>query len=435
MIRRIVLVASIVLGIGADLRAATVTYDVVFTGQETVRDITIAPGTPVNITVTAKVDPADPNNPDTDGLALVNLDLSISFGIPQEALTLDPDFQSAFPLFASGGTPASNGGISSIGGAQNTFNPASIKRGKGLGTPMVVATGTLQTPSTPGTYTIATANLGANVLDPAPATGVTRAGTVLDNSLTVRIVATGGGGGGGTPTNHPPVALFSAVADANDPLTVNFDASGSSDPDNDPLTYAWNFGDNRSGSGKLTSHKYATAGTYTVVLTVSDGRGETATKSASVMVTTTPSNNNSPTAVLTASPVSGNAPLAVSFDSTGSSDPDGDALTFTWDFGDGQTATGPTALHTYSTAGVYTAILTAADGLGGTDARSVTITVTSESSDGDNPPSDGGTNPPPDNGNNNSPPIVAPLCGAGIAETALMCAIGLFALQWTRRRD
>ena len=428
MIRKIVFVAGVVLGVGAGLHAATVTYDVLFTGQGTVRDITVAPGTPVDITVTAKVDPADPNNPDTDGLALVNLDLSISFGIPQEALTLDPDFQSAFPLFASGGTPASNGGISSIGGAQNTFNPASIKRGKGLGTAMVIATGTLQTPSTPGTYTIATANLGANVLDPAPATTVTRAGTILDNSLTVHIVAGGGGGGGGTPTNHPPVALFSHAVDANDPLTVNFDASGSSDPDGDSLTYAWSFGDGQSGSGKLASHKYAAADTYTVVLTVTDGRGGTATKNASVTVTAMLPANKPPTAVLTANPVSGNAPLAVNFDSAGSSDPDGDALTFSWDFGDGQTAAGPTVSHTYSTADTYTAILTAADGRGGTDAKSVTITVTSPSSGGDTPPPDTGETTPP-------PPIVAPLCGAGIVETAMMCTLGLFALQWTRRRD
>jgi len=434
MMRTIVLIAGVVLGIGAGLHAATVTYDVLFTGQGTVRDITVAPGATVGITVTAKVDPADPNNPDTDGLALVNLDLSISFGIPQEALTLDPDFQSAFPLFASGGTPASNGGISSIGGAQNTFDPASIKRGKGLGTPMVIATGTLQTPSTPGTYTITTNNLGANVLDPAPATTVTRAATIIDNSLTVRIVASGGGGG--TPTNHPPVALFSAVADANDPLTIHFDASGSSDPDGDTLTYAWTFGDGQSGSGKTAAHKYAAAASYTVVLTVSDGRGETATKSASVTVTTTPPTNKPPTAVLTASPVSGSAPLAVSFDSTGSSDPDGDPLTFTWDFGDSQSASGPTASHTYSAANTYTAILTVADGRGGTDAKSVTITVATASDGGSNPPPDDGNNPPPNNGDNNPPPpVVAPMCGAGMVETTMMCTLGLFALQWTRRRD
>ncbi|MGB9623448.1 MAG: PKD domain-containing protein [Phycisphaerae bacterium] len=370
MARKMVLIMAAFLGIGAGLHAATVTYDVLFTGQGTVRDITIAPGTPVNITVTAKVDPADPNNPDTDGLALVNLDLSISFGIPQEALTLDPDFQSAFPLFASGGTPASNGGISSIGGAQNTFNPASIKRGKGLGTPMVIATGTLQTPSTPGTYTIATANLGANVLDPAPATTVTRAGTILDNSLTVRIEASGSGGGGGgggggaTPTNHPPVAIFSYAANANDPLTVNFDASGSSDSDGDPLTYAWTFGDGQTGNGKTAAHKYAAADSYTVVLTVSDGRGGTDAKSVTISVAAASGGGENPPP-------------------------------------DNGTNNPPPS-----------------------------------SGGGENPPPDNGNNPPPDNGDNNPPsPVVAPMCGAGMVETAMMCTLGLFALQWSRRRD
>ena len=67
--------------------------------------------------------------------------------------------------------------------------------------------------------------------------------------------------------------------------------------------------------------------------------------------------NQPPTAAITASPTSGSVPLTVSFDGTGSSDPEGRPLTYSWDLnGDGTfgDATGATASYTYTTAGVYT---------------------------------------------------------------------------------
>ena len=89
--------------------------------------------------------------------------------------------------------------------------------------------------------------------------------------------------------------------------------------------------------------------------------------------------NRPPTAAASADRTSGAVPLTVSFSSAGSSDPDGDALTYTWDFGDGQTASGRDVAHTYKRAGRFTARLTVSDGEGGTDA-SEPITVTAGSS-------------------------------------------------------
>jgi glucose/arabinose dehydrogenase len=88
--------------------------------------------------------------------------------------------------------------------------------------------------------------------------------------------------------------------------------------------------------------------------------------------------NQAPTAAITASPTNGPVPLAVSFDGTGSSDPEGGPLSYSWDLnGDGTfgDATGPTASFTYTTAGVYHPSLRVTDAQGATDTTSVTVTA------------------------------------------------------------
>jgi glucose/arabinose dehydrogenase/PKD repeat protein len=85
--------------------------------------------------------------------------------------------------------------------------------------------------------------------------------------------------------------------------------------------------------------------------------------------------NRNPVAVGTATPTSGTAPLTVAFSAAGSSDPDGDPLSFAWSFGNGATASGASTNHTYSGVGSYTATLTVSDGRGGSNARSFAISV------------------------------------------------------------
>lgn len=75
---------------------------------------------------------------------------------------------------------------------------------------------------------------------------------------------------GGTGGNTPPTAVFSYAVSGRE---VQFDASGSSDPDGDGLTYAWDFGDGESGGGVDAIHTYASDDDYTVVLRVDDGDG------------------------------------------------------------------------------------------------------------------------------------------------------------------
>lgn len=74
----------------------------------------------------------------------------------------------------------------------------------------------------------------------------------------------------------PPVAVATAEPMSGQaPLTVNFDGSGSYDPDGRIMSYAWDFGDNTNGSGVAVTHTYAAAGAYTATLTTTDNNGLT----------------------------------------------------------------------------------------------------------------------------------------------------------------
>ena len=75
--------------------------------------------------------------------------------------------------------------------------------------------------------------------------------------------------------------------------------------------------------------------------------------------------NRPPVAEAHISRRAGPLPLAVRFASDGTFDPDGDALTYHWDFGDGFSAETPVAVHTYANAGVYYSVLTVRDNHGG----------------------------------------------------------------------
>ena len=102
--------------------------------------------------------------------------------------------------------------------------------------------------------------------------------------------ALAGGGGAAAflllPKNKPPVAALNISPSGSGMAGVTnyrFDGGGSSDPDNDQLTYSWNFGDGSSGSGVNARHVYDSPGMYSVMLTVNDGK-EQATTAGSVSV-------------------------------------------------------------------------------------------------------------------------------------------------------
>lgn len=86
--------------------------------------------------------------------------------------------------------------------------------------------------------------------------------------------------------NQPPSAVLSATpVSGNAPLTVTFSAVGSSDPNNDPLTFDWNFGDGvtQTTAALTVTHSYGANGTYTATLVARDTQNAASTP-ASVVI-------------------------------------------------------------------------------------------------------------------------------------------------------
>ncbi|NEZ03121.1 S8 family serine peptidase [Wenzhouxiangella sp. XN201] len=177
--------------------------------------------------------------------------------------------------------------------------------------------------------------------------------------------------GGGT-TNTPPSASFTFSCTE---LTCDF-TDTSSDSDGSISSWSWDFGDGSSSTAQNPSHTYGADGTYTVTLTVTDDDGATDSASSSVTVSTT-TTDDPPTASFTY----GCTDLGCSFDGTSSSDDNG-ISSYAWAFGDGATASGSTASHTYAAGGTYTVTLTVTDSAGQTDSSSQSVTVSEPVSDG-----------------------------------------------------
>ena len=106
---------------------------------------------------------------------------------------------------------------------------------------------------------------------------------------------------------------------------------GTVDPDGDPFTYSWNFGD---GSAVNTTanptRTYAADGTYSVTLTVTDGWGKSAVATRVVTIAE-PATNVAPVPVIDAPSCAGRV---CAFSGNGSADANGDAFTYSWNWGD-----------------------------------------------------------------------------------------------------
>ncbi|HEX3530214.1 MAG TPA: PKD domain-containing protein [Thermoanaerobaculia bacterium] len=157
----------------------------------------------------------------------------------------------------------------------------------------------------------------------------------------------GGGGNGGTATialNGPATGLI------NTPLTFTATATNCTPA----ATWSWSpAGGTVSGTGSQVTITWPTVGTKTVTVTNLGCSGATGAKSVSV---TDNGNNNGLASSFTFSPAAPATGQAVSFDGSAST---GSPTAYSWDFGDGQTASTSTATtsHAYQTAGSYTVTL------------------------------------------------------------------------------
>jgi PKD repeat protein len=113
-------------------------------------------------------------------------------------------------------------------------------------------------------------------------------------TYTVTLTVTDDKGATGTSTgtvtvapipNATPTAAFTT---ATDKLSVSTDGRASSDSDGTVAAYAWDFGDGGTATGSTAKHDYATGGTYTVTLVVTDDKGATGTRTSTVTVTAPP---------------------------------------------------------------------------------------------------------------------------------------------------
>jgi PKD repeat protein len=171
--------------------------------------------------------------------------------------------------------------------------------------------------------------------------------------------------------NVAPVANAGGPYNATQGAQIVFDGSGSTDADGSIVAWAWNFGDGNSGTGSSPTHTYQSDGTFTVTLTVTDDRGATNTASTTATITPAPI----PPSANAGGPYSGVVGSMIGFDGTASSDADGTIASYSWDFGDGGVASGPSPTHSYSVDGSFTVTLTVTDndGLTGTDSTSAVI--------------------------------------------------------------
>ena len=195
-------------------------------------------------------------------------------------------------------------------------------------------------------------------------------------ALCFLLVSCGGGGSDSPPpppppppppANSAPTASFTASTNS---LEVTVDASASTDSDGSISSYSWAFGDGNEASGRSSSNRYASVGSYTITLTVTDDDGATNSTTqtielnellANITVSIDKETDTIGAIILdgSGSEVRGSGNNAPTIDS------------YAWDFGDGNTGSGEVVKHSYGETGNFSATLTITDSTGATASTSV----------------------------------------------------------------
>ncbi len=134
--------------------------------------------------------------------------------------------------------------------------------------------------------------------------------------------------------------------------SISFTASASGGAS--PYSYSWGYGDGSAGTGLQVTHTYNSDGTYQVTLTVADSLGNTGTGVSPVVIGTAPLQDG-----FTYSPTSPQPGDSISF--TASARGGTPPYSYSWDFGNGASASGTSATYSYVAAGRYTVTLAVSD--------------------------------------------------------------------------
>jgi PKD repeat protein len=202
--------------------------------------------------------------------------------------------------------------------------------------------------STSGSYNVV---LNARDSSPVPETATSSQTVIVSNPTP-------------PPTNLTASFTYSVQTPAIG-QTVSF--AGAASGGTQPYSYSWGFGDSAVATGNSVTHSYSSAGAFTVVLTVADSAGHTATASHTLTVSASLS------ASFTYSPTNPGPLTPIQFVATASGGTQ--PYTYSWDFGDGTTGTGSTLSHSYVLPGTYTVTLTVTDTNGKTATSSATVSV------------------------------------------------------------
>lgn len=189
---------------------------------------------------------------------------------------------------------------------------------------------------------------------------------------TVSILLTGGANSTAPTADFDVTPSTRAIRQA-----LTFDATKSRDEGAaclEACTYAWDFGDGSTGTGRIVTHSYTSARTFAVRLTVTDAAGSTGTKVQELVV----ANVAAPTVTLAVVPDPPLANQTATFTATATPATGHNIVRYAWAFGDGntQTTTSPTVTKTYSAVGTYVVTVTVTDDVGQTASVSKSIAIT-----------------------------------------------------------
>ena len=329
------------------------------------------PGAAVTLTAAASTDPQDQT-----------LTYAWSFGDGTTGTGVSPTHAYAIAgAYNATVTVTNQSSLATTATATVTISTAALPPVASVGGPYTGLTGTAiaftaaastDPKSEPLTYTW-TFGDGSAAIGVAPTHTYTAAGKY---TVTVSVTNTDGLTASASTTAtvtapQPPVPSAGGPYTGLTGTAIAFSAAASTDPRNEPLTYAWTFGDGGTATGVAPTHIYATAGKYTVAVTAKNTDGLTASASTTATVTAP-----QPPVANAGGPYTGNTGTATTFSGAASTDPRGETLTYAWTFGDGGTATGIAPTYTYASAGTFTVTLTVTNTDGLTASAGTTATIT-----------------------------------------------------------